>query len=210
MRMSERAQGAQSFLPKERDLPNLSRAAAGCRGCSLYRRATQTVFGEGAPDASVVFVGEQPGDQEDRQGHPFVGPAGRLLASAMDEAGIGTEATYITNAVKHFKWELRGKRRIHKRPSQVEISACRPWLEAEVQAVRPQVLVCLGVTAASSVFERRIRISDYRERIVASPLAEHTLVTAHPAAIVRVPEQKKRRQEFSRLVRELSRAAGRI
>lgn len=208
--MSEKPQGAQSFLPSERSIPSLSRAAARCKGCSLYRRATQTVFGEGSASARVVLVGEQPGDQEDRKGHPFVGPAGRLLSRALDEVGIGPDATYITNAVKHFKWELRGKRRIHKRPSLVEINACRPWLEAEVRVVRPRVLVCLGVTAASSVFAQWIRIGDYRDRFVASPLSENTLVTIHPAAIVRLREQELRQYEYARFVGELSRVAERI
>lgn len=208
--MSEKAQGAGAFVPSEHTLASLSRAAARCRGCGLYRDATQTVFGEGAPDASVVLVGEQPGDQEDRKGHPFVGPAGRVLSRALDEAGIGSDATYITNAVKHFKWELRGKRRIHKRPSQVEISACRPWLEAELEAIRPKVLVCLGVTAASSVFARRVRISDYRGQVVPSPLSENTVVTVHPAAIVRVQEQGPRHSEYDRFVEALTRVAARI
>lgn len=208
--MSEKPQGAQVFLPSERTITSLSRASAHCRGCGLYRDATQTVFGEGAPDAGVVLVGEQPGDQEDRRGHPFVGPAGRMLSRALDEAGIGSDATYITNAVKHFKWELRGKRRIHKRPSQVEISACRPWLEAELEAIRPKVLVCLGVTAASSVFARRVRISDYRDRLVSSPLAENTLVTTHPAAIVRLQEPGPRHSEYARFVEALGRVAARI
>lgn len=149
---------ASDFLPERVSLRSLRTAAAACRGCGLYAHATQTVFGEGLRDSSVVLVGEQPGDQEDRQGHPFVGPAGRLLHDALRDAGLAPKEVYITNAVKHFKWELRGKRRIHKRPHEREIEACRPWLEAELQVIAPQAVVCLGVTAARSVFGHTLRL----------------------------------------------------
>src|SRR6266550_1058214 len=149
-------------VPPRPSIPKLRAAAKGCRACDLWRRGTQTVFGEGPPDADVMFVGEQPGNDEDLAGRPFVGPAGRILAQALDEAGIDRSRTYITNAVKHFKWEPRGKRRIHKKPNAAEINACRPWLDAEISVLKPQVIVCLGATAAQALLGRDFRVTQHR------------------------------------------------
>lgn len=196
---------AVDFIPPGRSLPRLREAAAGCTGCDLYRQATQTVFGEGPEDATIIFVGEQPGDQEDRAGHPFVGPAGRLLEQAMREAGVPRETVYITNAVKHFKWEPQGKRRKHKRPSAAEVAACRPWLEAELQVIQPKILVCLGATAAQSVLGRIIKLGELRGRLHRGvlPGAETVLVTVHPSSILRRPEPELREQEYRRFVADL-------
>lgn len=196
------ARSAADFLPPRLSLAALRAAAAACKGCDLYRNATQTVFGEGPAHARFVFVGEQPGDQEDRSGHPFVGPAGRVLERALTEAGIPRETVYITNAVKHFKWIPRGKRRLHQRPSEGEIDACNPWLVAELRVVKPQVLVCLGVTAARAAFGRPARLKDYRGKFVATPLAERTFITIHPSAILRLMEPDRRR-EYALFVADL-------
>ena len=169
----------------------------------MYKQATQTVFGEGATQASILLVGEQPGDQEDRAGHPFVGPAGKILDKALTEAGIDRRDLYVTNAVKHFKWEPQGRRRKHKKPSAAEIAACRPWLEAELQLVQPRVAVCLGATAAQSVFAKAIRLGDMRGRAWSTPLAATVFVTVHPSAILRHPESAQREQEYRRFVQDL-------
>lgn len=192
---------AAPFLPAKLTLPNLQRAASVCKGCDLWRNATQTVFGEGPSKASVLFIGEQPGDQEDRQGHPFVGPAGRLLDDALREVGIDRSEVYVTNVVKHFKWVAtqRGKRRIHKKPRQSEIEACRPWLDAELNVVQPQVLVCLGASAAQALLGRNFRVTRDRGRLITSDLAPPVMATVHPASILRAPdsaEREKQRQEF--------------
>jgi uracil-DNA glycosylase len=193
---------AANFLPKELSLPALREAAAGCKGCHLWKLGTQTVFGEGPESAGVMFVGEQPGDQEDRAGKPFVGPAGRLLNKALAEAGIDRSATYMTNAVKHFKWQERGKRRIHQKPTWAEITACRPWLEAELAVVHPRVLVLLGATAAQSLLGREFRVTQNRRTLVESSLAEAVTATIHPSAILRgEPEQKE--TEFAEFVDDL-------
>ncbi len=193
---------AANFLPKELSLPALREAAAGCKGCHLWKLGTQTVFGEGPESAGVMFVGEQPGDQEDRAGKPFVGPAGRLLDKALAEAGIDRSATYMTNAVKHFKWQERGKRRIHQKPTWAEITACRPWLEAELAVVHPRVLVLLGATAAQSLLGREFRVTQNRRTLVESSLAEFVTATIHPSAILRgEPEQKE--TEFAEFVDDL-------
>jgi len=176
---------ASAYLPETLSLPNLRDAVSRCRGCDLYENATQAVFGEGPPDAEVMFVGEQPGDQEDRTGEPFVGPAGRLLDSAMEEAGIDRSLAYVTNVVKHFKWQARGKRRIHQKPSWAEMTACKPWLEAELAAVQPRVLVCLGATAAQALLGRQFRVTQHRGELVDSPLAPSVVATIHPSAILR-------------------------
>jgi uracil-DNA glycosylase family protein len=194
---------ARSFLPSQLSIPRLRESAAACTGCVLYKQATQTVFGEGAPQASIVFVGEQPGDQEDVAGHPFVGPAGRILDKALVEAGIPRREVYVTNAVKHFKWEPQGKRRKHKKPSATEIAACRPWLEAEMAAVKPRVVVCLGVTAAQSVFGKAVRLNEMRGRPWSTALAERVFVTVHPSAILRHPEAAEREREYRRFVEDL-------
>jgi uracil-DNA glycosylase len=182
---------AADFLPDRRTLPALKEAAAGCQGCHLYRNATQTVFGEGPPSARVIMVGEQPGDQEDRQGKPFVGPAGRVLDEALEEAGIDRSTVFVTNVVKHFKFQTRGKRRIHKKPGAEEIIACRPWLDAEVQAVRPKALVALGATAAQALLGRQFRVTRERGVPVESTLAPLVMATVHPSSILRADEDEK-------------------
>jgi len=193
---------AANFLPAELSLPALREAAAGCKGCDLWRVGTQTVFGKGPESAGVMFVGEQPGDQEDRAGKPFVGPAGRLLDKALTEAGIDRSATYLTNAVKHFKWQARGKRRIHQKPTWAEITACRPWLEAELAIVHPRVLVLLGATAAQSLLGREFRVTQNRRALVESNLADAVTATIHPSAILR-GEPEQRETEFAAFVDDL-------
>jgi DNA polymerase len=178
-------QSAIDFLPLQRDLNSLRAAASGCRGCPLHAPATRTVFGVGPPNAAIMIVGEQPGDEEDRIGAPFVGPAGQLLNQALGEAGLKREEVYLTNAVKHFKFEVRGKRRLHKKPNRREVVSCRAWLESELAAVRPQVLVCLGVTAAQTLAGPMFRLSDHLGKIFATDFCQHTLATYHPAAILR-------------------------
>ena len=190
-------------------LPNLQRAAHGCQACDLYKHATQTVFGEGPTGALVMFVGEQPGDQEDKLGHPFVGPAGRLLDEALVEAGIDRSEVYVTNVVKHFKWEAaqRGKRRIHKKPRQSEIEACRPWLDAELKVVKPQVLVCLGASAAQALLGKNFRVTRDRGKLIPSALAPHVLATTHPSSILRAPDSEQRHQQREAFVRDLKKVA---
>jgi uracil-DNA glycosylase len=201
--MSDPATSAADFLPARVSLSALREAARSCRGCALYKDATQTVFGEGELQAKVFFIGEQPGDEEDRRGRPFVGPAGRLFDQAMIEAGIDREAAYITNAVKHFKWEPRGRRRIHKKPQDREVRACKPWLTAEIDLIQPQVLVCLGVTAATAVFGKALRLKDYRGSFSQTPLCDMTFVTTHPSALLRIQEEDLRQTEYRRFVDEL-------
>lgn len=201
--MRRLVQSARSFIPAQLSMPRLRESAAGCTGCDLYKRATQTVFGEGAARASIMLVGEQPGDQEDVKGRPFVGPAGSILDKALAEAGIERQQVYVTNAVKHFKWEPQGKRRKHKKPSAAEIAACRPWLEAETQVVKPRIIVCLGVTAAQSVFGKAVRLNDMRGRILSTPLAAAIFVTVHPSALLRHPDADEREREYRRFVQDL-------
>ena len=192
-------------MPKTTSIGTLSAAAHGCRGCDLYKTATQVVFGEGPRSARVMFVGEQPGDQEDRQGTPFVGPAGALLDKALEDAGIPRNQVYVTNAVKHFKWEPRGKRRIHKKPRVSEIKACRPWLEAELKSVKPVVIVCLGATAAQSVMGAQFKLMQSRGQVLASPMADanHVVATVHPSSVLRAPDSEARREAFEGLVADL-------
>lgn len=197
------ARSAADFLPPRPGLRALQQAARGCTGCDLYQRATQTVFGEGRRDARVVLVGEQPGDREDREGHPFVGPAGRLLERALADAGIPRDAVYITNAVKHFKWIARGKRRLHQRPREGEIDACNPWLVAEIKTVRPRVVVCLGSTAARAVFGRNVRIKDYRGTFARGAIADCVFVTIHPSAILRLIDRETHHGAYERFVRDV-------
>jgi uracil-DNA glycosylase family protein len=201
--MSNPTTSAAGFLPEDRSLDALREAAATCEGCALYKDATQTVFGEGQPTAKVVLIGEQPGDEEDKTGHPFVGPAGRLLDRALIDAGIDREAAYITNAVKHFKWESRGRRRIHKKPQDREIKACKPWLVNEIASICPQVVVCLGVTAATAAFGKAVRLKDYRGTFSQSSLSDMTFVTTHPSALLRIPEEEIQQLEYRRFVDEL-------
>jgi uracil-DNA glycosylase family protein len=193
---------AADFLPPRLNLTALREAATGCRGCHLWQVGTQTVFGEGARDAQVMFVGEQPGDQEDKAGKPFVGPAGRLLDDALVEAGIDRSLTYVTNAVKHFKWQARGKRRIHQKPNWAEMTACRPWLEAELAVVQPRVLVLLGATAAQTLLGRQFRVTQWRGRLVDSDLAEAVTATVHPSSILR-GEPSEREANFAAFVEDL-------
>jgi uracil-DNA glycosylase len=200
---------AEDFLPESRRLTALRTAAAHCRGCSLYRSATQTVFGEGPSSAEVVFVGEQPGDQEDRQGRPFVGPAGKLLDRALADAGIDRRKVFITNVVKHFKFQPRGKRRIHKRPSAEEVRACAPWFRAELEAVKPNALVALGATAAQDLFGRSFRVTKERGKRLDSDLAPVVMATIHPSAILRA-EDEDRDQEYERFVADLRILAGEL
>jgi DNA polymerase len=192
---------AAPLVPGRPSLPKLREAAAGCTACDLYKTGTQTVFGEGARSAEAMFVGEQPGDQEDQAGRPFVGPAGRLLDQALEDASIDRTQVYVTNVVKHFKWVARGKRRIHQKPSWAEAAACRPWLDAELAVVEPRVLVCLGATAAQALLGRQFRVTQQRGRPVESDLAEHVLATIHPSAILRDPES--RAQEYAAFVDDL-------
>jgi len=175
----------------------------GCRGCHLWEHATQTVFGEGHPGLAVMLVGEQPGDQEDRNGHPFVGPAGRILNFALEKAGIDRSQVYVTNAVKHFKFEPRGKRRIHKKPNTLEIRACRPWLEAEINAVQPKVIVCLGATASQALLGSRFRLTESRGRLLPSPFGQVVLATVHPSSLLRAPDETARRIGLEGFVHDL-------
>jgi uracil-DNA glycosylase family protein len=193
---------AAPLVPDRPSLKKLREAAAGCTACPLHETGTQTVFGEGATKARVVFVGEQPGDQEDRQGKPFVGPAGKLLDKALEDAGIHRSAVYVTNVVKHFKWQARGKRRIHQKPNWSEIAACRPWLEAELDVIEPRVLVCLGATAAQALLGRDFRVSRQRGELVDSDLAEKVIATVHPSSILRA-DAETRDLEYRGLVRDL-------
>ena len=194
---------ATALIPERPTLPTLRQAAAGCRACPLWQGTTQTVFGEGPERARVMMVGEQPGDREDREGHPFVGPAGKLLDRALDEAGIDRRDVYITNVVKHFKYKLRGKRRIHQKPAAEEIAACRPWLDAELERVRPRVLVCLGATAAQALLGRQFRVSRQRGELVESPLAPFATATVHPSSVLRAPDEEARTRERLALVEDL-------
>jgi uracil-DNA glycosylase len=197
---------ASEFLPSRHSLKALREAAADCRGCHLYRGATQTVFGEGPPRARMMLVGEQPGDREDIEGHPFVGPAGRELAAGLKAAGIEREDVYITNVVKHFKYKARGKRRIHQKPDAAEIGACLPWLEAELDAVKPDALVCLGATAAQALLGRDFRVTRQRGQLIESELAPLVSATIHPSAILRVRDEHERASERAAFAADLRRA----
>lgn len=194
---------AAEFLPRERTLEAVREAARSCKGCDLYENATQTVFGEGPQRADVVLVGEQPGDQEDRQGHPFVGPAGRILDKALAEARIPRDQVYITNAVKHFKWIWRGKKRLHQKPAIRQVTACRPWLESEIEVLRPKVLVCMGATAAQSVLGKSIPITKERGKFFDSNLSLATFVTVHPSSILRHPDREEQERAYQDFVYEM-------
>jgi DNA polymerase len=194
---------AASFLPERTTLPSLRKAAAACRGCDLYRDATQTVFGEGPPDARIVMVGEQPGDREDLAGLPFVGSAGSVLDRAIEEAGLRRDEIYFTNVVKHFRHVLRGKRRIHRKPDMEQVRACAPWLEAELATVGPEVLVLLGATAAQAVLGRSFKVTQQRGVFVDSPLAPLVTATVHPSSILRSRTDQERRSAFEGLARDL-------
>lgn len=201
---------AKNFLPERITLPALREAAATCRGCELYKNATQTVFGEGTRKAHVMLVGETPGDREDKEGKPFVGPAGRLLDDALEEAGIERQETYVTNAVKHFKWEERGKRRLHKKPRWGEVQACKPWLLAEILAVKPKLIVALGATAAQSLMGPQFRITKVRGQISECEWAPFFMATYHPSAILRAPERSDYERMKAELIDDLRRGASQL
>jgi uracil-DNA glycosylase family protein len=203
---------ALPIVPEHPTLARLRDAAAHCRACDLWERGTQTVFGEGLQKARVLLVGEQPGDREDRDGRPFVGPAGQLLDRALEEAGIERKLAYVTNAVKHFKWEPRGKRRLHQKPNAREVAACRPWLDAELAVVKPEVVVALGATAAQALFGRSFRVTQERGRVFAAELALSVdaarwtgrgMATVHPSSILRAPDDAARREGYARFVEDL-------
>jgi uracil-DNA glycosylase len=199
---------AADFLPPgPADIDALRVAAAGCRGCDLFRDATQTVFGEGAEHADVVLVGEQPGDREDLEGEPFVGPAGRLLDKGLEQAGIDRDRAYITNVVKHFKWKPAGKRRIHQKPNAEQIGACRPWLDAELSLLRPKIVVCLGATAAQALLGRSFKVTQQRGQLVEWDREPLALATVHPSSILRAPDDETRAREFEAFVADLRVAA---
>jgi len=197
-------------VPARPSLPALREAARSCRACDLWKTGTQTVFGEGQRRARVMFVGEQPGDQEDLAGRPFVGPAGRLLDRALADAGIDRADVYVTNVVKHFKWEPRGKRRIHKKPNATEIGACRPWLDAELAVVKPQLVVCLGATAAQALLGRAFKVSQRRGEMIEGVLPAAIVATVHPSSILRAPDSESRQAEMARFVEDLRRVAMRL
>jgi uracil-DNA glycosylase len=194
---------AARLIPPRPTLKLLRSVASGCRACDLYKRGTQTVFGEGVGSGRAMLVGEQPGDAEDRAGRPFVGPAGKLLDRALREAGIDRSLVYVTNVVKHFKWTPRGKRRIHEKPNAREIAACRPWLEAELQVLKPEVLVCLGATAAQALLGRTFKVTKMRGEILEHELAAAVMATVHPSSILRAPDDQTRRREMELFVRDL-------
>jgi uracil-DNA glycosylase family protein len=203
--MSKRQQQtAAPLIPPNPTIPKLRATAANCRACDLWKIGTQTVFGEGGgAKPRVMLVGEQPGDQEDIQGHPFVGPAGKLLDKALAGADIDRKQVYVTNAVKHFKWEPRGKRRIHKKPNSMEISACKPWIEAEIEVLHPDVIVCLGATAAQALLGRQFKVSTQRGAWVPSPLAPFVMATVHPSSLLRAPDEETRQREMQRFIEDL-------
>jgi uracil-DNA glycosylase len=194
---------AAEFIPERPSLATLREASKDCRGCHLWRLGTQTVFGEGARKAELMFVGEQPGNEEDLTGHPFVGPAGKLLDRALAGAGIDRAVVYVTNVVKHFKWEPRGKRRIHKKPNAAETAACRPWLDAEIALVKPRAIVCLGATAAQALLGRGFKVTAQRGAFVPSPLAPLVLATVHPSSILRMPDEEARHREMKQFTNDL-------
>ena len=198
---------AADLIPDGPTMPAVRDAAKDCTACDLYKRGTQTVFGEGSRHAELMLVGEQPGDAEDLAGRPFVGPPGRVLDRALEEAGIDRSRVYVTNVVKHFKWEPRGKRRIHKKPNAAEINACRPWLDAEIRLVRPRAIVCLGATAAQALLGRQFKVTAHRGEFVESSLASIVLATVHPSSLLRAPDDETRHRETARFVDDLRKVA---
>jgi DNA polymerase len=199
--------GAEQWVPDHATVERLREAAAGCKGCDLWSNATQTVFGEGSEHAKLMLVGEQPGDHEDVEGKPFVGPAGRLLDTALERAAIPRGNVYLTNVVKHFKWVRRGKRRLHEKPNSQEVRACRPWLDAEVKTVQPRLVVLLGATAAQAVLGPTVRVTRQRGQVVNTPLGVHGLATVHPSSILRAPDDDSRREAMDAFVEDLRVAA---
>ncbi len=208
--MAKLSSTAAPLVPDKPTLSKLRDAAATCKACDLWKRGTQTVFGEGSPQARVMMVGEQPGDKEDLQGRPFVGPAGAVLDKALAAAGIDRNDVYVTNIVKHFKWEPRGKRRIHKKPNAIEIRACRPWLDAEIRVVQPDVVVLLGATAAQGILGPKFRVTQHRGEWAPSEIAPHVLATVHPSAILRAPDEESRHEEMRRFIDDLKIVAAEI
>jgi uracil-DNA glycosylase len=206
-RKTEEPWTAAPFVPSNPTLRKLKIASVGCTGCPLWKIGTQTVFGEGSAVAKVLFVGEQPGNDEDLKGKPFIGPAGKLLDKCLAEAGIDRKQAYVTNAVKHFKWEPRGKRRLHKKPSAREVAACRPWLDAEIALLKPKVIVALGATAAQALLGKAFRVTQHRGKIIPSSLAPYVLATVHPSSLLRAPDEATRRLETERFVKDLRQVA---
>jgi DNA polymerase len=202
-----RHDSATPLLPLHGNLEDLKEAAKNCKACDLWKHSTQTVFGEGAPNAKIMFVGEQPGDQEDLEGRPFIGPAGKLLDTALADVGIERKKVYVTNAVKHFKWEPRGKRRIHKKPNAAEIAACRPWLDAEIAALRPKIIVLLGATAAQSLLGLDFRVTQHRGELLKSDLAPFVMATVHPSSILRAPDEQARHDAMKQFIADLKKIA---
>jgi len=198
---------AAELIPERPSLASVRAAAKDCRACDLWARGTQTVFGEGRRKAELMFVGEQPGDSEDLEGRPFVGPAGKLLDRVLEEVGIDRGTVYVTNVVKHFKWEARGKRRIHKKPNVSEIAACRPWLDTEIELVKPRAIVCLGATAAQALLGRQFRLTAHRGEFIPSSLAPLLTATVHPSSILRAPDDETRRRERAAFAADLQRVA---
>ena len=194
-------------MPHKQTLPALRAAAAGCKACDLWKLGTQTVFGQGPQTARILMVGEQPGDKEDLASRPFVGPAGAILDKALAAADIARQDVYVTNIVKHFKWELRGKRRIHKKPNISEISACRPWLEAEIKAIQPQIIVLLGATAAQGILGRDFRVTQHRGEWLSSAIAPNVMATVHPSSILRAPDEDARHEEMNKFIADLKKVA---
>jgi DNA polymerase len=201
--MAKLSQTAASLIPEDPTLPELQQAAAACHACELWKKGTQTVFGEGSRRSRVMMVGEQPGDKEDVQGRPFVGPAGVVLDKALAAAGIARSDVYMTNIVKHFNWEPRGKRRIHKKPAAIHITACRPWLEAEISVVQPEVLVLLGATAAQGILGRDFRVTQHRGEWLKSAIAPYLMATIHPSAILRAADDESRHEEMRKFIEDL-------
>ena len=204
----------QAGEPKQLDLVHVSgspRELAGkaknCRNCDLWCNATQTVFGEGDSHARIMFIGEQPGNQEDQEGRPFVGPAGKLMDKLLKEAGVDRKRVYVTNVVKHFKWEPRGKRRIHKKPNAIEIAACRPWLDGEIATIKPTAIVCLGSTAAQALFGQSFRVTQHRGEFIESSLARYVMATLHPSAILRAPDEKSRHEQKQQFIEDMKQIA---
>ena len=207
--MPPKSHSAAEFIPPRPSLPKLRQAIQDCQGCDLYRYATQAVFGEGPQRASIVFIGEEPANEEDLQGHPFVGPAGKLLNRALEDAGIHRPDIYVTNAVKHFKFEERGKRRLHKKPRASEIKACRPWLEAELSLIQPKIVVCLGATAAQTMLGAAFRLTKERGKFFEHPTRSVT-ATVHPSAILRAPDDEQRHAQYAEFVNDLRRIRERL
>jgi DNA polymerase len=208
--MAKRTSAGGRPVAPFRNLAAARETARDCRACDLWKLGTQTVFGEGAGKATLMFVGEQPGDQEDLSGHPFVGPAGKLLDRAFAEAGIDRRTVYLTNVVKHFKWEPRGKRRIHKKPNAGEVAACRPWLDTEIALVKPRAIVCLGATAAQALLGRTFKVTAHRGEFVESPIAPIVLATVHPSSLLRAPDEETRRRETERFIADLRTVVARL